>query len=970
MELVWSTSRGGNFVRSIFTFVLTVLMTALLWATAVSQPAQAQAGAATWKGESLIYDGKQYFEVAPGDTTKGLDRQADGTYYLSIETTSSSPLVRKAHVIYFAGGTSPPEATSATYTVYDYSADETFSNPQNEKNIDVTEQGEESSYSSCSVDGIGWIICPVTVFLADSMDNIFSFVAQFVEVEPVVVNDPNSPLYAAWNVMRSFANIAFIIAFMIIIYSQLTNIGISNYGIKKLLPRLVIAAILVNTSFYITAIGVDISNIAGYSLQNLLIDIRESSFSITNQTWSQETNEWASITGFILSGGAAAAGYAGIAAASGGSVAAALYLLVPILIGVLLTALFVLLVLAARQAIIVILIVIAPLAFVANLLPNTEKWFEKWKDLFISMLVFFPAFALVFGGSQLAGGIIIQNANNILMMLFGMAVQVAPLILTPLIIKLSGGLLGRIAGLINDPRRGAMDRAKNWSKDRANLHRQKSLADTTRRANPFRRTAQWFDDNQRNMKERTADYEAQSENRYLRTERHARVNEDAHHTATDRKIIEGRLERDLNVKMATDPHHYTQQLEAANMNQSVEATKSFLDNTIRRAQVGETPTIANPSARTRELVAEAQQLAVASAAHKQATANIDNGIQERIANAFNVELLDNDSNAAEYAASQRILEIASGGQGDRGKNRAQATAYATIRKINKEAIDTNITLFREEAIAHEMTLQDYAGNLIALKGSDNVKDREHVSDDRFEAALQAQIADGKTTVLDWTRDNLYIDQKIVDRIADENTGILKAKGGFHGQAKPQLSLQRYLAQFDEAAKGKAPGEKITLGINNREVTSRDQVQDLYFSDQARARTDTLSNTNAQDLGGVKFGTYLAYSGWDKSGNNNFMKMISEMDLNDPEHLATLRRIHSAARVALEDESIYATITDRIEPTRNIDYVLSSLFGKTPIPRHDEEKEGPPGPPTAEPIPEDPASLKARLASLRRDIPKS
>ena len=82
------------------------------------------------------------------------------------------------------------------------------------------------------------------------------------------------------------------------------------------------------------------------------------------------------------------------------------------LVGIGLVLLLVLLIMAARQALIVILIIISPLAFVCYLLPGTEKWFKKWRDLFFTMLVFFPAFAVIFGGAQLAGIIIIQNATG------------------------------------------------------------------------------------------------------------------------------------------------------------------------------------------------------------------------------------------------------------------------------------------------------------------------------------------------------------------------------------------------------------------------------------------------------------------------------------------------------------------------------------------------------------------------------
>lgn len=56
--------------------------------------------------------------------------------------------------------------------------------------------------------------------------------------------------------------------------------------------------------------------------------------------------------------------------------------------------------------------IVSPLAFVALVLPKTEKWFDRWKDTFVAMLIMFPLFSLVFGGAVLAGGAIIASANN------------------------------------------------------------------------------------------------------------------------------------------------------------------------------------------------------------------------------------------------------------------------------------------------------------------------------------------------------------------------------------------------------------------------------------------------------------------------------------------------------------------------------------------------------------------------------
>lgn len=522
-------------MRSIFTFALAVILTALLWTIFSSAPTHA--ADAAWSGDAIVYDGHGYTKNADFTDATGTIPDGATVYTAPVQTDgSASTADRKMLVLYFSSGVDPPTATQAQYVEFTYNGT-TTSNPQAQKTVAITAQGLEDESTSCSVSGVGWFICPVSVFLAEAMDNIFNFLADLIRAQPLVIGDSSNSMYVAWNIMRSIANIAFVIAFLIIIFSQVTNLGVGSYGLKKLTPRLIVAAVLVNVSFIICAIAVDISNILGYSIQDIFIMIREDVFYISNDNFSGvNNNPWTAVTAVVLAGGGVIGGVYYMAA--GG-----LYMLIPILIGVALTALFVLVILAARQAIIVILVIISPLAFVANLLPNTEKWFDKWKDLFMTMLIFFPAFSLVFGGSQLAGQLIIQNAgDNIVTVIFGMAVQIAPLVITPLLLKLSGGLLGRIAQIANNPRKGVMDRSNNWAERRAEHAKYQNLAKGPRLRNP----ASWgtgmvrgLNDRKQSLEERTSAYKQGAKNRYEQTKRHHKNHELQEGYDLDKEAVHG-----------------------------------------------------------------------------------------------------------------------------------------------------------------------------------------------------------------------------------------------------------------------------------------------------------------------------------------------------------------------------------------------------------------------------------------------
>lgn len=466
MEMTRFPSYRGFSVRSILGFALAVIITALLWAILAS-PAAHAATTATWNGNNILFDNHAYGKAGK-EINQKLGLADDIAVYSYIPQTNGSANAKatEAHFIYFASGVDPPKATTADYVLYDLD-NGIYSNARAKQSIEITPNGKEDSVaSSCSVSGIGWIVCPVSVFLADSMDFLFEQIQGFLEVKPLSLNfNASNGMYTAWNVMRSLANVAFIIAFLIIIYSQLTGMGVGSYGIKKLLPRLIIAAVLVNISFLVCAVAIDASNIIGNGLHDILQAIRRDTFNITDDTAGLNAgNGWSNLTAIILGGGGAIWGV-GYAVSSGAVTA-----LVPMLVLLALTLFVVFVILAARQAIIFLLVIIAPLAFVANLLPNTEGLFNKWRKLLTTMLVFYPAFALIFSGAQLAGQLIIQNSNgNILNVLFGMAVQIAPLAITPIIFKLSGSLLSRIGALVNNPNKGPVDRTRKWADRKAGL---------------------------------------------------------------------------------------------------------------------------------------------------------------------------------------------------------------------------------------------------------------------------------------------------------------------------------------------------------------------------------------------------------------------------------------------------------------------------------------------------------------------
>lgn len=582
-ELTKLTSRGGLSARRIFTYALAAILAVFLW-TILLAPQTHAADPASWNGDTITYANNQYFNQGKAKAGDSINLPVDSSYYTHIENTNDQPLTQKAYVIYFAPGQDPGATTTARYAVYDF-ANKTYSNPQNDQAISIGPNSVINQISSsCAVPGgLGWIICPASVTIATGMDWVLGVISSFLQVQPASVGDSHNVMFVAWNLMRSFANIAFIIVFLIIIYSQLANAGISNYGIKKLLPRLIVAAVLVNISYYMCAIAIDISNVLGYSIQDFFKNIQTSLTNTANGTMNASIWSVQSITSFVLSGGTAAiAGAGGLLIATGGSIASAIFLLLPVLVGLFLAILVAFLILAARQALIVILLIISPLAFVANLLPNTEKWFTEWRKLFTTMLVFFPAFAVVFAGAQVAGNIIVQNAASINIVILGLIVKLAPLAISPLLLKLSGSFLGKIAALANTPNKLIKDRAKQWSNERSEMYRRRALGAKNLGPVSTRRAAQFFDSRARRVKERSEIYEKMADNRYNSSHGGGKYSPHAlhelkHEVETEGKKIEQQMERDLNIKIRATPEMLKKEMEVRTLTDQAEAAKGRLD---------------------------------------------------------------------------------------------------------------------------------------------------------------------------------------------------------------------------------------------------------------------------------------------------------------------------------------------------------------------------------------------------------
>lgn len=300
---------------------------------------------------------------------------------------------------------------------------------------------------------LGWILCPLIDTMGDFiLDKYETWVMPALQID-VKLFANNNETYESWKIFRDIANIVFVIFFIFVIFSQISGIGIDNYGIKKALPKLIACAILINLSYIISQAAIDLFNILGYGIANVFNDISEritinsikiDGVSVSSSYWDSYFSNSAVNTVIVIVVGAV---ITGIVLTQG------LAIIIPVLLLVLsiaFTIFSLIAILAIRQALAVILVVISPVAFVFYMLPNTKPLFDKWFNTFKGVLVAFPICSLAVYGGNLVGKILLNSAgDNTWLVISAAIISVAPVFIIPKLITKSVGAIGALtAGYI------------------------------------------------------------------------------------------------------------------------------------------------------------------------------------------------------------------------------------------------------------------------------------------------------------------------------------------------------------------------------------------------------------------------------------------------------------------------------------------------------------------------------------------
>lgn len=310
----------------------------------------------------------------------------------------------------------------------------------------------------------GVIICYMLKFVDGTLGMFESVIKNLLEVSPssysavsTVDGEERSPLYLAWNSLaRLSSGLLVMIALIMVISTALGDYKLFNaYTVKKVLPRLVIAAIGIWLSWAIVSTYIGAINTIGKGIADLLWTPFKDTTGLTfeqyglDDAFGSAARDTGGATeavagtafGFTLIGGVVAAG----AVALGGGMA-----IISALAPILLFMFIGFIVLVLRQSIIIFLLATAPIAIVSWVLPNTQKliW-DKWLKFLNQLLFMFPMFMGVLAAGKIFAYVSNSGDGGLLSLIIPVLAYVTPFVLLPGIFKSAGGALSKVTGALN-----------------------------------------------------------------------------------------------------------------------------------------------------------------------------------------------------------------------------------------------------------------------------------------------------------------------------------------------------------------------------------------------------------------------------------------------------------------------------------------------------------------------------------------
>lgn len=315
-----------------------------------------------------------------------------------------------------------------------------------------TPQDEIGSAEACSESSgeLGFLLCP--------MSNLFMEIATWIDERIMellyinasrIFNTPDSSeneqqsseaMYTAWKIFRNIAYVLLLLLGLVMVVSQLLGMELFDaYAIRKMLPRIVIAAIIMPLLWPILRFLTIMFNDAGEAAMQLIT----SPFNYIGQIDPEAHNILALGAGVVASlltiiGGTAGVGV-GLWFFGGGGV------ILAVVTGILIAVVQALVILTLRDLIFFVLVLVSAPAVVLSIFQPFEKGFTLWRRLLTGILLSIPAVAAVLAVTKVVAAIAYISHPN-LGVIFATLVVIAGYFLFWRVLKSTDKVAGMIDG--------------------------------------------------------------------------------------------------------------------------------------------------------------------------------------------------------------------------------------------------------------------------------------------------------------------------------------------------------------------------------------------------------------------------------------------------------------------------------------------------------------------------------------------
>lgn len=324
------------------------------------------------------------------------------------------------------------------------------------------QQQEEPTCENRSIFSLNWLICPLIDLIQRGIDLITDNIQSLLEFDANYYNNP--ALKDAWSNVNRLATYGLVAAGLIMVIATALGFALVDaYTLRKVLPRLIIAAVGMQLSWYIMIFFIQAINDIGKGLADLMYAPFHGEAHVDLLAALKQAGF---VGGGIHNGIFVAATVLGIGIAG----LAIILSFATSALGVIFVAFMILLL---RRLVILTLIVLAPVAIVSAILPNTDGLWKFWRKAFVDLLIMYPLIMMLIAGGKIFAyiatgapnaqdaGFAANMLNNVVNLGAITVGHFGVLAGIPWLAARIGGMVANITGIVNDRSKGFFDKRRN-----------------------------------------------------------------------------------------------------------------------------------------------------------------------------------------------------------------------------------------------------------------------------------------------------------------------------------------------------------------------------------------------------------------------------------------------------------------------------------------------------------------------------